>query len=72
MPKKEIHPEWYSAAPVFCDGQLVLEVGSVAPSLNVDVWSGTHPLYSGSGEILDVEGRVERFVRRYSFKKPCE
>ena len=28
MPKKDIHPKWYDEAKVFCDGQLVMTVGS--------------------------------------------
>ena len=28
MPKKDIHPKWYDDAKVYCDGQLVMTVGS--------------------------------------------
>ena len=28
MPKKDIHPEWYDNAEVYCDGQLVYTVSS--------------------------------------------
>lgn len=65
MPRPGIHPDWYPISPVFCDGQLILKVGSTLESLDVDVWSGTHPFYTGTQEIMDVEGRVERFMRRY-------
>ena len=48
MPKNSIHPEYYSNAKVYCDGQLVMKVGSTNPVLKVDIWSGTHPFYTGS------------------------
>jgi large subunit ribosomal protein L31 len=42
-----------------------MTVGSTKPELNVDIWSGNHPFYTGSQRILDTEGRVERFMRKY-------
>ena len=33
MPKKDIHPKWYDEAKVFCDGQLVMTVGSTRPEI---------------------------------------
>lgn len=65
MVKPDIHPKWYPNAKVFCDGQLIMKVGSTKPRLNVDIWSGNHPFYTGSQKILDTEGRVERFMRKY-------
>jgi len=65
MVKKNIHPRWYFSAKVFCDGQLIMKTGSTRSVLSVDVWSGNHPVYTKSRKILDVEGRVERFTRKY-------
>jgi large subunit ribosomal protein L31 len=65
MPKKNIHPKWYDETKVYCDGQLIMTVGSTKPELNVDIWSGNHPFYTGSQRLLDTEGRVERFLRKY-------
>ena len=65
MPKKDIHPKWYKDSKVYCDDQLVMTVGSTRPELNVDIWSGNHPFYTGSQRLLDTEGRVERFLRKY-------
>jgi len=64
MPKKNIHPKWYTDSKVYCDGQLVMTVGSTKPELNVDIWSGNHPFYTGSQRLLDTEG-LERFLRKY-------
>ncbi|MEN9214801.1 MAG: 50S ribosomal protein L31 [Gloeomargarita sp. DG02_4_bins_56] len=66
MPKPGIHPEWYPEAKVFCNGEVVMTVGSTKPQLHVDIWSGNHPFYTGTQKIIDTEGRVERFMRKYS------
>ena len=68
MVKPDIHPKWYANAKVFCDGQLIMKVGSTKPRLNVDIWSGNHPFYTGSQKILDTEGRVQRFMRKYGIE----
>ena len=68
MPKNSIHQTWYDNAKVYCDGQLIMKVGSTQPKLNVDIWSGTHPFYTGSQKIIDTEGRVERFMRKYGLE----
>ena len=65
MAKTEIQPEWYPNAKVYCDGQLIMTTSSTKQNLYVDVWSGNHPFYTGSIKILDTEGRVERFMKKY-------
>ena len=72
MPKSDIHPEWYPEAKVFCNGEQVMTVGSTKPELNVDVWSGNHPFYTGTQKIIDTEGRVERFLRKYGMSSGAE
>jgi large subunit ribosomal protein L31 len=64
MAKKSIHPEWY-ITKIFCDSKLVLEVGSTKKELHVDIWSGNHPFYTGSKKIIDAEGRVDKFEKKY-------
>ena len=64
MPKPDIHPTWYPDAKVICNGEVVMTTGSTQPQLNVDVWSGTHPFYTGTQKILDTEGRVDRFGQK--------
>jgi large subunit ribosomal protein L31 len=64
MPRN-IHPTWYPEAKVICNGKVVATVGSTKPELQVDLWSGNHPFYTGTQKIIDTEGRVERFMRKY-------
>ena len=42
-----------------------MTTGSTQPELNVDVWSGNHPFFTGTQKILDTEGRVDRFMKKY-------
>lgn len=65
MAKPDIHPTWYPDAKVICNGEVVMTTGSTQPEIHVDVWSGNHPFYTGTQKILDTEGRVDRFMRKY-------
>ena len=65
MPKPDIHPTWYPEAKVICNGEVVMTTGSTQPEIHVDVWSGNHPFFTGTQKILDTEGRVDRFMRKY-------
>ena len=69
MAKTDIYPIWYPEAKVYCDGQLVFTTGSTKPELHIDVWSGNHPFYTGSQQIIDSEGRVDRFMKKYGLKE---
>ncbi len=62
--KQGIHPKWYPAAPVVVDGEQVMTIGSTQPEVRVEIWSGTHPFYTGTQRLLDTEGQVDRFMKR--------
>lgn len=62
--KPDIHPEWYPDAKVIVDGEVVMTVGSTLPEIRVEIWSGTHPFYTGTQRLLDTEGQVDRFMKR--------
>ena len=72
MPKKDIHPKWYPDAKVICNGEVVMTTGSTQPEIHVDVWSGNHPFFTGTQKILDTEGRVDRFMRKYGMSSTDE
>ena len=65
MPKPEIHPNWFSTTPVICEGRTLCSIGSTKPKLQVDVWLANHPFYTDSQTLIDSEGRVERFMKKY-------
>ena len=62
--KDNIHPKWYPDAKVIVEGEVVMTVGSTRPQIVVEVWSGTHPFYTGTQRLMDTEGQVDRFMRR--------
>ena len=72
MPKTSVHPNWYPNAKVYCDGQLILKIGSTRQKLYVEIWSGSQPFYTSSQKVLDTEGRVERLMRRYGIEAQNE
>ncbi|MEU1198245.1 type B 50S ribosomal protein L31 [Streptomyces sp. NPDC005813] len=39
--------------------------GHTYPLIDVEISSASHPFYTGTSRVLDTEGRVERFERRY-------
>ena len=41
------------------------EDGNTYPVVDVEVSSASHPFWTGQGRILDTDGRVEKFERRY-------
>nr|YP_009122092.1 50S ribosomal protein L31 [Choreocolax polysiphoniae]AJH65850.1 50S ribosomal protein L31 [Choreocolax polysiphoniae] len=68
MPKKNIHPKWYNKSKVYCDGNHIMTVGSTKKILHVDIWSGNHTFFTDSQKIIDVEGRIKKFIKKYKFK----
>ena len=66
--KKEIHPE-YKKTTIKCVCGNEIETGSVEENITIDICSACHPFFTGNQKILDSEGRVERFNKRYAKKK---
>jgi large subunit ribosomal protein L31 len=64
MPKQDIHPQWYPDAVVKLNGEEIMRVGAAVPEISVEIWSGTHPFYTGQQRLVDTEGQVDRFMRR--------
>lgn len=42
------------------------EDGATYPVFDVDVSAASHPFWTGNARVLDTEGRVEKFRRRYA------
>ena len=64
--KNEIHPPYYQAN-VHCGGcGTTFVTGSTIKEIRVNVCSNCHPFYSGKQKLLDAEGRVDRFNRKYA------
>jgi large subunit ribosomal protein L31 len=44
--------------------------GQEYPLMVVDISSQSHPFYTGTQKILDAEGRVQKYYRRYGLTNP--
>ncbi len=67
--KPTIHPE-YVPAMISCACGEVIHTRSTVPVLKVEICSKCHPLFTGRQKLIDSEGRVERFQRKYG-RKPA-
>jgi len=65
--KKGIHPE-YVDCTITCACGEVIHTRSVVPTIRVEICSKCHPFFTGKQKLVDSEGRVERFQRRYRQK----
>jgi large subunit ribosomal protein L31 len=65
MPKSDRHPKWFENASVLYDGKPICLIGSTKSELQVDMWLGNHPFYTNSQVVVDSEGRVEKFMKKY-------
>jgi large subunit ribosomal protein L31 len=63
--KENIHPQ-YNQITVSCIGcGASFVTGSVISEIRVSVCSLCHPFYTGQQKLLDTEGRVDRFKKKY-------
>lgn len=62
--KANIHPE-YSEARVRCACGNTFETRATKPELRVELCSACHPFFTGEQRIVDTQGRVDRFKKRY-------
>jgi large subunit ribosomal protein L31 len=65
--KEGIHPAYQNSTIVCACGNRI-ETRSTLPQIHVEICSNCHPLFTGKQKIIDSEGRVERFRRRYAKK----
>lgn len=63
--KAEGHPKYYDDATVKCVCGNTFTTGSTMKEISVEICSVCHPFYTGKQKLLDVEGRIDRFNKRY-------
>jgi len=68
--KEKIHPE-YKETKVICACGETFMTRSTMKEIRVDICSKCHPFFTGKQKIVDAEGRVEKFKRKYE-KKAAE
>lgn len=62
--KAGIHPE-YVAANIKCACGNVVATKSTRGDFRIDICSACHPFYTGKQKLIDAEGRVDRFNKKY-------
>lgn len=75
--KTDVHPEYHPV--VFKDGEHEIITRSTVTSeetreidgvehyvVKVDISAFSHPFYTGTKKLVDTEGRVDRFLKRYN------
>jgi large subunit ribosomal protein L31 len=65
--KEKIHPR-YVPTTITCACGSVVETRSTRGDFSVDVCSACHPFYTGKMKLVDTQGRVDRFRRKYAAK----
>ncbi len=63
--KDKIHPK-YEAISVKCVCGHEWEAKSTVKLKKLDVCSACHPFFTGKQKIMDTEGRIEKFNKKYS------
>ena len=80
--KKDIHPKLYDVVfkDVSCDFSFLgkstqtsketvkWEDGNTYPMLKVEISSASHPFFTGKQRVMDTEGRIDRFRKKYAKK----
>lgn len=63
--KEGIHPEYVEAKVVCACGETFI-TRSTKKKIHVDICSKCHPFFTGKQKIVDAEGRVEKFKKKYT------
>lgn len=81
--KKDIHPDYrpvvfkdistdfsiLTKSTVKTNETVTWEDGNEYPLMKVEISSASHPFFTGTQKIVDTEGRVERFRKKYAKKE---
>ncbi len=64
--KEKIHPTYYTESVVTCVCGNTFKTGSTQKEVRVDICSNCHPYYTGKQKLMDTEGRIDRFRKKYA------
>ena len=62
--KEGIHPA-YKDVEVRCACGNTFKTRSTKPELHLEICSACHPFFTGRQKLIDTEGRVERFTKKF-------
>ncbi len=81
--KKDLHPEYrhvvfqdtssgesfLTRSTIETDETVTWDDGNTYPLAKVEISSASHPFFTGTMQIVDTAGRVERFEKRYGQRR---
>jgi large subunit ribosomal protein L31 len=62
--KEGIHPK-YQEVDARCACGNTFKTRSTKPELHLEICSACHPFFTGRQKLIDTEGRVERFTKKF-------
>lgn len=62
--KPGIHPKYFEVEARCACGN-TFKTHSTKPELHLEICSNCHPFFTGRQKLIDTEGRVERFTKRF-------
>ena len=65
--KEGIHPK-YDEVEVRCACGNTFKTRSTKPELHLEICSACHPFFTGRQKLIDTEGRVERFSKKFGLQ----
>lgn len=65
--KEGIHPKYHEVEVSCACGEKFM-THSTMEKVRVDICSKCHPFFTGKHKVLDIEGRVQKFNKKYAKK----
>lgn len=62
--KPGIHPKYYEVEARCACGN-TFKTHSTKPELHLEICNKCHPFFTGRQKLIDTEGRIERFTKRF-------
>ena len=62
--KEDIHPKYFEVKARCACGN-TFTTRSTKPELHLEICSACHPFFTGRQKLVDPEGRVERFTKKF-------
>lgn len=66
--KEGIHPEYHETT-IRCTCGNEIHTRATKKDIRVETCSACHPLFTGKQRIVDTEGRIDRFMKKYGNKR---
>lgn len=66
--KADLHPEYYETT-IRCACGNEIQTRATKKDIRVEICSNCHPLFTGKQKVMDTEGRIDRFMKKYGNKR---